>query len=190
MGAFLGWKYASLYPERVEKLLLIGPMTGSSTEHRMFLEELGRRLTPYQEKLQAIQAEPGFATFDPEIISRYYLTIFSEYLADPKKIEGLNLGLDRKGAEASFKVFPTIEQSFLLKPYDFYEEMKTVKNAHSDNSRGSRSYPTLWNKEYPCESSRLQLGHSQGVWTSPFYRAAPKVLRYYQCLAKELGFRC
>lgn len=127
-GSFLAVRYAILYPESVDKLILVSSMPASSNDLGLFFIELQKRLAPYHEKLEKIESSELYLSGDPETVENDQKLVFQTYMFCPENISKLNLWKSQKANQNSFKVWEIFKEQIFMKPYDITLQLKAIES--------------------------------------------------------------
>ncbi|MBS0654152.1 MAG: alpha/beta fold hydrolase [Verrucomicrobia bacterium] len=126
-GAFLAFHYACVYPEAVDKLVLLSPMPGKSDDLPLFFSELAKRLTPYQEELQKIEASELYRAGDPELVKKWLTIVYQIYMHSPDNVHKLNLWKSQQEALRGFKVWDIFKEAIFMNPYDVTDSLRALR---------------------------------------------------------------
>jgi proline iminopeptidase len=125
-GGFLAMQYALLYPESIDKLILLNTCPASMEGYRLFLKEVALRISPYSEQLKNIEMTEGFAKRDIEIMKKYYKIIFSTYFYSSEKIQFLSFHYPPSSFVSGKQVCDILQQDAFLKSFDLHEQLKKI----------------------------------------------------------------
>lgn len=126
-GGLIGICYASKYPERVNKLVLMNSYPTTSDGMRNFSQHVAKKIEPLTPKLQELALNPGFAEGEPHLTNKYYRTIFSTYCANPQDSNKITLQLSKKAHQNGMWCAKLWNTALLSKPYDLTENLKKIR---------------------------------------------------------------
>lgn len=126
-GGFLGMHYAISHPESVENLILLSNMPASSEDFALFIEELTKRLAPYYEQLQEIEASELYITGDPETVAKQLRMNFQTYTYKSEDVNKLNLYKSQQAALNGFKVWEILRDNIFMKPFNLFQELSQLQ---------------------------------------------------------------
>ena len=110
-GSILALYYSVLYPEQIDKLILIDPIPVHQQARKAFFASLQENMEKDSEKLHKIQASPQFQKGEPFAVEAFSRTLFKNYLYDPNKVTELNLTFSAHTARNMMPVFHLMEKS-------------------------------------------------------------------------------
>ncbi len=125
-GGFLAMHYAIAHPKAVDKLILSNSMPASSEDLSLFVNEVTRLTSPYQEELSKIKNSKQFQDGDPETIERYYRIIFRTYCFIPKKADLLNLRMPPIASVNGAKIYELIRENTFKKTFNLHASLKAL----------------------------------------------------------------
>ncbi|MDQ5891120.1 MAG: proline iminopeptidase [Candidatus Dependentiae bacterium] len=126
-GGFLAMHYAATYPERVEKLILVGPLPMSYEGCVAFEAECVKRLASYQKELEMVSMSPTYAAGEPEVVEQYYRILFRIYFHNAKRVQELELHVrDRETVMRWRTVEEIFTKTFFAEPFDVHHNLKNI----------------------------------------------------------------
>lgn len=125
-GGLLAMHYALLYPNSIDKLILVSSMPGSSEDLGLFFSELPKRLAPYQEQLDKIESSELYLSGDPQTVENQLKMVFKTYMYSPENINQLNLRKSQKAAIKGFKIWEIFKEQVFMKPYDLTKALRKI----------------------------------------------------------------
>lgn len=125
-GALLGLLYAARYPERVRSLVLVGSVEPGQRFAEQSAERASRLRTASDAALiDSLARSDGFATRDPETVSRLYWAAFRPTFADRGRADGLRIAFTeltaRRGSDVAAGVMGP------LGSFDFWSEVASIE---------------------------------------------------------------
>lgn len=126
-GGFLGMQYALTHPDRMHKLILSNTMPASSSDFALFRQQWATRMEPYQSKIAALQADPGFEKGEPSIVEEFHRTIFRTYCHNPEKVSLLKVRMSQVACVNGAKIYELFRQNVWSKSFDLHSRLKNLK---------------------------------------------------------------
>ncbi len=125
-GGFLAMHYAISHPEAIDKLILLNSAPSSSEGWALLVEEYYRRMAPFMEEIERLQASEEFAAGDPGTVAHYLKTLFRTYCAIPEKADELNFLASPQANINFIKTSEILRQTLFASPFDLREELKKL----------------------------------------------------------------
>lgn len=125
-GGFIAMQYAIAHPEVIDQLVLLNSMPSSSRDFAQFTEEYARRVTPFMEELELIQASKAFQEGDSKTLARYLRIIFQTYSAVPETVDQLNLYALPQANKNFIKISEVFSQTLFSKFFDLGSHLKNL----------------------------------------------------------------
>jgi proline iminopeptidase len=126
-GGFVAMEYAIAHPNHVEKLIVSNSMPASSDDMNLFAQEWKRRIAPYQADLDALKALQEFAMGEPDVVERYFRTLFRPCFFRPENVSCLNLRMTPIAAIHSVQVDECFQKTLFNKPFDLHSSLKKLQ---------------------------------------------------------------
>lgn len=122
-GGMLAMQYAISYPQRLSSLILLNSLPSTSLGCKSFFDEYAKRTSPLQDKIKIIQTSEEFTKGNPEMIDKFYRTIFSTYFYKHDQVNKLSLVFSPEEALNGFKVNDIFSKDFFSKPYSLNHDL-------------------------------------------------------------------
>lgn len=175
-GGLLALQYAIAHPEAVSKMILISPLSASSTGISLFMQEWIKRMAPYKEQFDKIESSPELAAGDPKTVELFHKMMFRTYCYNPEKADLLNLNISREAAVNGMKVNAIFQETLFFSSFDFHPALQKLSIPTLIIHGDSDSLPPVCSEwiQSSIKSSRYALlekcGHFPYVETpEPFF---------------------
>ena len=125
-GGFLAMNYAIVYPEKVDKLILLNSVPPSNEEFELFGAEWQKRTVSIQDELAQMHETKEYKEGAPDTIEHLYRTLFHFYCFHPEKANLLNLRTTATAALNGRKVHDFFTSNILSKPFNLHAKLQKL----------------------------------------------------------------
>lgn len=126
-GSCLAMKYAMLYPENVEALILLSPMPIRSASASFLYRSYMKALAPYQKEIEQIKKSKAFIDGDLEAVQRYYEIMDLPHFYDQNNAKLIDHSINAKGLKEADRVVKMFFQKEVLRSFDWQEQLQQLK---------------------------------------------------------------
>jgi len=108
-GGFLSLQYALLYPDNINKLVIVNSYPAGEKGVKSFIQEFDKRTQKIKNKINPLFSYSEFIKLDKQQITELYKDVFSVYFYDRQKESQLSLKFDLASARSGFKVMQAMD---------------------------------------------------------------------------------
>lgn len=126
-GGLLALHYALSYPESVDSIILTNSMVAASNDLGLFFGELTKRVAPYQEEINELEAGDLFQTGDPKTVARVSQLFFQTYMYNSENITKINLCKTQAENIKGAKVWEIFKNQIFMQPFDILSDIEKIK---------------------------------------------------------------
>ncbi len=124
-GGLVAMEYAMRYPQRTKSLVLLNSVGANSDFMAPFVKtRIARTTHDDSVAMASLQSSPGFASANPEIMSRFTRIIFKTYFFDRRLADSLTLTFNQNTASHFFPIFGLMGK--FLNRYDISDQLATI----------------------------------------------------------------
>lgn len=126
-GGLLAMHYALSYPESVDRIILTNSMVAASDDLGLFFAELTKRVAPYNQEIQELEAGSLFQNGDPKIVARFSQLYFQTYMYNPENITKINLCKPQSENLKGAKVWEIFKNQIFMQPFNILSDIEKIK---------------------------------------------------------------
>ena len=125
-GSFVAMSYAIAHPDQVDKLILSNSMPASAEDWALYAQEWNKRSVPIQAQLEALKASKEFKVGDPDVVEKYFPTLFRPCFFRPENVKDLNVRMSPTAAIHSEQVYECFQETLMNKPFNLHPALKKL----------------------------------------------------------------